>query len=156
MIVYIFIQLIIECSDTDLGFLSSKSVMEGNGWNVDVEYSNENDWNSIENCSLVTFYGYSPNEIVGTVSANFKGSGEATLAYGNCFRTGYVLVSLNDLELGRVDSNSRANVTFDFSEGDILRIEEFESARIKLYRLTFEGCGKLLFLNSCIYYNVFC
>ena len=118
--------------------------MVKNGWNADIDYSNGNDWNDAheKNCSANTFYGYRGGDLVGSVSATFKGSGKGILSYGNCYYTGYVLVSLNSVELGRSSSNSQGLVTFQYRNGDVLKIEEFDTAIIKLYSLVLEDGGK--------------
>ena len=72
-----------------------------NGWNVDIEYSNTKDWSQdyLVNCGTQTFYGYHGDQKVGTVSATFQGSGNATLIFGNCYKEGFVEVLLNEEHL---------------------------------------------------------
>ena len=130
--------------DEHFAKLTSKSVMVKNGWNADVEYSNGNDWNNAHerDCATDTFYGYRGGDLVGSVSAIFKGSGKGVLSYGNCYKTGYVLVSLNGVEVGRSTSNSQGLLTFQYRRGDTLKVEEFDTAIIKLYSLDLQEGGK--------------
>jgi hypothetical protein len=128
-------------TDEDLGKLTSKSVMLENGWEIDVSSSNEKGNKYEEDCSLETFYGYK-NSAVGNVSALLKGRGIVTLSYGNCYKTGYVLVSLNGIEIGRATSKSQDLVSFQYGRGDVLKIEEFDTAIIKLYFLHVQSAGK--------------
>ena len=127
-----------------LSELSSKSVMVKNGWNVDVDYSNGNDWNDVheKNCSVDTFYGYRGGDIVGSVSAILQGSGKGVLSYGNCYNSGYVMVSLNGVELDRSSANSHGFISFQYRNGDSLKIEEFDTAIIKLNKLVLTATSK--------------
>ena len=124
--------------------------MVKNGWNADVDYSNGDDWNDAheKNCSASSFYGYRGGDLVGSVSAIFKGSGKGILSYGNCYYTGYVLVSLNGVELGRSSSNSKGVVTFQYRRGDVLKIEEYNTAIIKLYSFVLQDSGKRWLLGT--------
>ena len=124
--------------------LTSKAEMVRNGWNADVDYSNGEDWSKAHerSCSSDTFYGYRGGDAVGSVSAIFKGSGKGILSYGNCYETGYVMVSLNGVEIHRSNSNSKGQVSFQYRRGDVLKIEEHETAIIKLYSLDLQDGGK--------------
>jgi hypothetical protein len=130
--------------DEHFAKLTSESVMVKNGWSADLDYSNGNDWNKAHerDCSTATFYGYRGGNLVGSVSANFKGSGQGTLSYGNCYKTGYVMVSMNGVEIGRSTTNSQDLVKFQYRRGDVLKIEEFDTAIIKLYSLDLKDGGK--------------
>ena len=115
-----------------------------NGWNADVDYSNGEDWRKAHerSCSSDTFYGYRGGGSVGSVSAIFKGSGKGNLSYGNCYETGNVIVSLNGVEIHRSKSNSKKEVSFQYKRGYVLKIEEHETAIIKLYSLDLQDGGK--------------
>ena len=117
--------------------LISKAQMEDYGWNVEVDYHNVGDKNkeNQRNCGVDTFYGYKGGNRVGSVSAAFKGSGKGLLQYGNCYKTGFVVVSLNDIEIDRTKANAASGysiyVSFQYKRGDVIKIEEQESAIIK-------------------------
>ena len=137
-----------EGTDAKFSRLTSKSVMEENGWKADVDYSNGEDWNKAHerDCSSDTFYGYRGGDLVGSVSATFKGSGKGVLSYGNCYKTGVVVVSLNNVEIGRSSlhktGNIKGSITFQYRRGDTLKIEEFNTGIIKLYSLDLQEGGK--------------
>lgn len=138
------------CLDTGLGKISSESVMEDNGWSVDVRYSNNNDWSDeyAVNCGKHTFYGYHGDHRVGMLSATFKGSGNATVIFGNCYKTGYVVVLLNNKELERADQEKYKIVSFNYTRGDVIIIKEVNTAIIKLYYFGISACdGKFNSIN---------
>ena len=138
--------ILTEGTDAKFARLTSKSVMEKNGWKANVDYSNGEDWNKAHEreCSTDTFYGYRGGDLVGSVSATFKGSGKGVLSYGNCYKTGFVVVSLNNVEIGRSSSNSniKGSITFQYRRGDTLKIEEFNTGIIKLYSLDLQEGGE--------------
>ena len=45
------------------------------------------------------------------------------------------MVSLNEVEIHKSDSNNKGQVSFQCRRGDVLKIEEYETAIIKLYSL---------------------
>ena len=118
-----------------------------NGWNVDIGYSNTNDWSSEYpiNCGAQTFYGYHGDQKVGSVSTVFKGSGNATLIFGNCYKEGYVEVLLNEKQLMQANQEKYKTLAFNYNPGDELKIREVNTAIIKLYYFGITGCeGKNL------------
>ena len=131
--------------------------MESNGWIIDVQYWAGNDWNkeNREVCGITTFYGYRGDNSIGMVTTTFTESGRAILNFGNCYNGGYVSVSLNDNEIGRAYANTPINeLRFIYSKHDILRIEEVNTAIIKLNSLDFLCNGKL-YIKKCNVLNVF-
>ena len=115
---------------------------------MDVEYSNGQDTYGKydEMCESDTFYGYKGGFAVGSVSAIFKGSGKANLKYKNCFKSGYVSVSLNGKEIDR-NPNKLIYIddvlSFRYEEADFLEIKEFRTAIIKLHYLHLADGGIL-------------
>ena len=129
-----------------------------NGWNVDTEYSNTDDWSTEYpiNCGTQTFYGYHGDQKIGSVSTAFKGSGNATLIFGNCYKKGFVEVLLNEKQLKQANQEKYKTVSFSFNRGDILKIREVNTAIIKLYYFGITGCeGMLVFINQNISKNTF-
>ena len=121
--------------------------MEENGWKFDDLYSKEQPEGVKydHNCSSDTFYGYPKYQYrAGRVSATFKGSGRGILSYGNCYKAGYVKVSMNSVELTRSPANSRKSITFSYRRGDFFTIEVKSSSRshengiLQLYSLDIE------------------
>ena len=116
--------------------------MMKNGWKVDVMYSNTDDWSSEYpvNCGNQTFYGYHGDHRVGSVSATFKGSGNATLIFGNCYKTGFVEVLLNNKRLEQANQEKYKTIAFTYQRGDVIKIREVNTAIIKLYYFGISGC----------------
>lgn len=123
-----------------------------NGWKVDVGYSSTNDIKSSEYsniCGTQTFYGYHEDDKVGSVSAKFKGNGNATLIFGNCHKEGFVEVLLNNQQLGQAKQKKYKTIAFSYYPGDVLKIREVNTAIIKLYYFGITGCkGKLFSIKS--------
>lgn len=139
--------------------IADKDALVQDGWEVHVDHSNGDDSNSVaheNNCSMDTFYGYKNGASVGSVAKRFEQSGKGMLFYGNCFKTGYVSVFLNGVQLSRSLSNTQGWLTFYYSKDDRLTIEEYGKAIIKLYYVVLEDCGKqLCFTNISNYYKTF-
>ena len=124
--------------------------MRDNGWTIDVSFSNNNDWSDQYhgNCGNNTFYGYHGDSPVGMISATFKGSGNATVIFGNCYKNGSVVVLLNNNELERALQEKYKTVSFNYTRGDVLTIKEVDTAIIKLYYFGISGCdGKFIDTN---------
>ena len=129
---------ILESADKKLEDLSSLSKMINNGWFANITRSNEDpspNKRAQEECGNDTFYGYTPYESVGTVSATFQGTGDGILSYGNCWYRGIVVVTLNGIEIGRSIPKSRENITFQYQKGDTLEIMELDTTIIQLHSL---------------------
>ena len=95
-------------------------------------------------CGRETWFGWSSGTSVGAISAIFKGSGVATLTFGNCWgsATGDVIAYLNSNIIGNARHGQNITVTFDFSRGDILTLAEYNTAIIKLYNLEINCNGQ--------------
>ena len=66
----------------------------------------------------------------------FAGSGKATLNFGNCYHQDRVTVYLNKKDIGHADAwTFEKEITFDYSNGDILTLKEHPMAIIKLNSL---------------------
>ena len=134
---------IVIAVDEPLSKLTSKSVMMKNGWMIDVDYSNGEDWQERNYCESGQFYGYKEGNPVGSVSAIFKGSGKANLRYANCYKDGYVIVSLNGIEIDRAEENiGKHRVSLRYEKGDLLEIKEVNTGIIKLYYLDLMDGGE--------------
>ena len=145
MLLFVFPYTGLVCADATLGDLTSKTIMEANGWKVNVGSSFNPTYAKCAGTS--TWYGYSSGSTVGSVAASLKGTGRATLNFGNCFTSGKVIVYLNNKEISRANANQNAiEIVFNFSEGDVLRIdEEWDGVRggiIKLNSFVVSCSGK--------------
>ena len=122
----------------DLGLtdVTSKAQMERKGWQFEQDMTHMYSGFQ-ENCGTETWYGYQYSAKTGSINATFLGSGTATLDYGSCTPyDGKTNVYLNEEILGTADQNSPSKrLTFDFSPGDVLKIEEVNIGIIKLNSL---------------------
>ena len=120
--------------DEKLKDLSSAEAMKLNGWRINTKYSMNSKYRS--RCGDETWYGYNYGYSVGSAQASFEGTGTAKLSYGNCYQKGQVLVYLNNEEISRATaSESKKEVTFNYSKGDTLLIKEVNIGIIKLNSL---------------------
>ena len=115
--------------------------MESNGW---VFYGKKRcgtgnwyeDSKGLKVCGPRSWYCSGP--VIGSISTTFKGSGSATLDFGNCYTKGKVVVLLKGKEInGKRKSTANAdvkskNITFKFVQGDELKIIAPENGIIKL------------------------
>ena len=116
--------------------------MEANGWTF-IRVNNHMNKQYKQQCATKTWYGYGygKGSNVGQVSAKLKGSGAATLNFGNCFSDGNVEAHLNKRLIGVAQKNTpNKSVTFAFSSGDVLMIQE-DTGIIKLNSLKFSCKG---------------
>ena len=118
--------------------------MKEGGWRVDgaPEHAIRYAWFCAK---PITFWGYKYHSATGFVEATFKGSGRATLDFGNCYdKGGVVKVYLNAQEIGEADKLELSEViSFSYSKGDVLNItEEFKGngGIIKINSLKLEEC----------------
>ena len=132
--------LIKGCLDRGLSLLTSKQVMHENGWIFDVAESMP--FRYTAKCSKNSWFGFTGDNPVGFVSTIFKGSGKATLNYGNCYSTGVVKVYVNNFLRSKASANVKHKmVTFEYSKGDVLKILEINTAIIKLNSLELDCRG---------------
>ena len=86
-------------------------------------------------CGADTWFGHTSGWSKGSVSAIFKGNGNATLIFGNSWSDHEVDVYLNHRKLSTAHGNEkRKEVHFKFTRGDKLRLEE-AGALIKFHSL---------------------
>ena len=113
----------LQCSDKQLSDVSSRSVMEYNGWEFASFVSKPREHYY---CGTETVYGYNAGSRTASVSATFEGSGTATLTFGNCYsvRSFTVDVYFNNAKIATANASElRETVTFNFFKGSNLRIE---------------------------------
>ena len=88
-----------------------------------------------------TFWAYRLGTPVGYVEATFKGSGIATLNFGNCYHHGITKVYLNGQPINSAGPNHSSVVTrFNYKSGDILKVAEENMAIVKINSLKLEAC----------------
>ena len=108
--------------------------MKKNGWKLNIRHSMTSVYSP--QCGMDTWFGYNHGRSVGSVQTMFHGTGKAVLNFGNCYQSGRVIVYLNGREISGANKNTpRKEVEFQYSKGDILRIDEVLVAIIKLNSL---------------------
>ena len=123
----------------------SRHVMEENGWEFQVTHWYKSQFLDI--CGNDTWYGFYVGYGRGSVTTNFKASGFATLAFGNCWAHNEVAVYLNNRKIAYAFGNvKRKEVQFQFSPGDKLQITE-DGAIIILHSLSITCYCKYAFLK---------
>ena len=121
------------CEDKKLSNLSSTEAMEEGGWIFSVELPEHSRYAG--RCGTDTWFGHTGDWGKGSVSACFKGNGNATLIFGNCWYYYEVDVYLNHRQISTAYGNeTRKEVHFHFTRGDNLRLEE-AGALIKFHSL---------------------
>ena len=114
-----------------------------NGWIFNITESKPLDFAG--QCGSSTWYGWSTDTLVGTVSTTFSGNGTATLKFGNCLNTGHVVVILDGKRISyTIENQMWTHTSFKYFVGSILMIQELDNAIIKLYELDLL-CDKQVF-----------
>ena len=93
---------------------------------------------SASTCEKDSWFGLNSGHREGSVSAVFKGTGNATLNFGNCWSSlsHKVRVYINGIVIATATGNEfTKEVNFAFSKGDTMKIEE-DGAIIKLNSFT--------------------
>ena len=127
---YIFLSIPLGCPDSSLSQIWNAKIMEKNGWIFNM--SHQDMAYLSDRCGDDTWYGFEIGNGVGSVQVSFKGSGNATLVFGNCWDSGEVISYLNVNTLAHAKANEFKTVSFPFTIGDILKIIEEGIAIIKL------------------------
>ena len=121
--------------------------MSSSGWVVDVNNADTVRSNGIYNnlCGSSTFWGYKLGFPVGRVTTTFKGSGKATLSFGECWIKGTTKVYLNDKQIGiALPRQLGIVVSFEYGQGDTLKLEEEGAGIIKIDYLKLTCIGNLM------------
>ena len=97
-----------------------------------------------KNCK--NWFGWRPNDPVGSISTTLNGQGKAELDFGNCFcpggAGGTVVAYIDGIEIGSASSCSGGSkkVHFQFSHGSKLKIIEENTAIIQFNSLNIIDC----------------
>ena len=125
--------------------------MELNGWIIstnrpssgdNIQYHDICGKSNTQNAKIAnTWYGWAMQDDVGIISASLKGSGDATLRYGNCYLYGTVTVYLDNVEISRAGPGEIHDVSFPYNHGSILKLQEDEGI-IKLHQFNWNCSSK--------------
>ena len=119
--------------------------MSSSGWVIDVNNADNAKNNGIYQklCGTSTFWGYKFGGPVGRVTAVFRGSGKASLSFGECWFRGTTKVYLNNRQIGIATTRKVSVVVhFDYTPGDTLKLEEEGAGIIKINYLKLTCTGK--------------
>ena len=129
--------------------------MIAHGWVFSYEMTPSKDPSFQDTCSASqnsqiseTWYGYSHEEIIGSVSKQLKGKGSGKLIYGNCFEKGKgnpsnkVNVYLNGVQISNATSGEIKKIDFDYVDNDIIKLEE-EYGIIKIHQMGLNCARKM-------------
>ena len=110
--------------------------MTNNGWIINTQENMPSDFSS--QCGPTTWYGWSHENLIGSVFVTFLGEGVGTIKFGNCAMEGFVLGLIGHKQLGLAHQNESITATFNYYSGSTLVIQEFGSAIIKLHEMTLD------------------
>ena len=83
----------------------------------------------------------------GLISYTFSNTGTATLEYGQSWRKGYIEVKKNNVVIDSRSTRGTSTITFDYSSGDILAIEELDNSVINIHSLSFTSSSKAFLIT---------
>ena len=130
--------------------ITSRDIMEANGWvfenlTSNISYCMPSRPTIKEKCrgeNGTHWYGWGCGKNVGAVSITFKGSGTATLNYGNCWDSGRVNVYLNNVKVSYSLPGTTEMYRFPYNDGNELKIMDEEgNAIINIFDITFNCKG---------------
>ena len=107
-------------------------------WNKDPSYLGGYTYPG--NCSGSLWFGYESGNAVGSIKTTLYGSGNASLTFGNCCSTGTVNLYLDGMIIASAEATSMKTVTFDFSNGNELKLDEVNSGIIKFEDFKISNC----------------
>ena len=116
--------------------------MRREGWEFDLS---ERDQRHDSFCDPTTFWGYKYGKAIGIVKVSFRGTGNATLKFGQCYSnsdSGVTEVYLNDYKIKSANfKDGPVTVSFIYRPHDILKLKELYTGIIQIssLQLTCEG-----------------
>ena len=126
-----------KCPDNKLSDLGRGTNLRSNGWVITCTSENIH---QDAHCGADTWYGWIGYDPIGYISAELQGTGKASHSFGSCAGPGFARALLNGnvIEQTARGQNERKDVTFDYSPGDLLKVEEIETGVIKMYSISFD------------------
>ena len=123
--------------------------MESNGWAVEATYHNT--INNVASCDSSTFFGFMPNGGMAKAITKFRGTGGAKLTFGNCYSSGFVSVSINNIRIANAYASSMDVIKFNYRKDDVLTIKAHSvqgSAILSLFSLEITDWSKIVYLSN--------
>ena len=107
------------------------------GWTFDLGYGPFN--TEIAGCS--PWFGYKSGQQVGSIKTTLSGSGgQASLTFGNCWTSGTVNLYLDGTIIASAHPKSMKTATFDFSNGNELKLDEINTGIIRFEDFKISNC----------------
>ena len=99
-------------------------------------------------CSGSLWFGYESGNAVGSIKTTFYGSSNASLTFGNCCPTGTVNLYLDGIIIASAEATSMKTVTFDYSYGNELKLDEINKGIIRFEDFKISNCEGKQLLSS--------
>ena len=107
------------------------------GWTFDLGYGPFN--TEIAGCS--PWFGYKSGQPVGSIKTTLSGSGgQASLTFGNCWSGGTVNLYVDGIIIASAGPKSTKTVTFEYSNGNELKLDEVNTAVISFKDFKIHNC----------------
>ena len=111
------------------------------GWTFDLI---SGPWNSDPSnygtCSGSPWFGWGHRVSQGSIKTTLYGSGHASLTFGNCWTTGTVNLYLDGTKISSAGPNSMKTATFDYSNGNELKLDEINTGIIRFEDFISNSC----------------
>ena len=127
--------MLLDCWYIAVGQLTSHTILITNETTVD--HIEENTIIHFDSCNNTILFGDNLAESNAQKFKNLEDAGDATLVLKTCLSTGYLLVFINETEIGRAYGQTEATIKFSYTKGDVLIIQQFNAS------FAINGCGKL-------------
>ena len=112
------------------------------GWTFALDYGPWNrdpsDYGGI--CPGSPWFGWSYGPSIGYMKTTLDGSGHASLTFGNCWTTGTVNLYLDGIKIASAQATSVKTVTFDYSNGYELKLDEVDAGIIRFEDFKISNC----------------
>ena len=108
------------------------------GWTFDLEFGL---WNQIpaNDCADSSWFGWTGTS-VGSLKTTLYGSGHASLTFGNCWSGGTVNLYVDGIIIASAGPKSTKTVTFEYSNGSELKLDEVNTAVISFKDFKIHNC----------------
>jgi len=129
-----------DCENSQFKALIDSKVDTVSGWNIDVHHGPWDQNGPNLGCSA-GWFGWSGSELIGSISTELKGKGHAILKFAECHdHNGVVKVYLDGVLIASAGQGITKNVDFDFNNGSILEIKEFNGSIMELISFEVSDC----------------
>ena len=110
---------------TEANNLKGSTSQSVSGWTFSGVSHGPWNYESYNQCSAannVCWFGWGGGD--GTISTILHGNGRALLKFGNCHNENLVKAFKNDVEIGRLEGHTTAQIEIEFQDGDVIKISE--------------------------------